>query len=261
MSLTTQLQELDRVIAASAPAFHGTLEGPASEAELATLRAEIDNLPEDVVAWVGWHAGSEEGFIPGTSFGLMWIEEVITELRFARSTDGPPELAGTTFVPLLTGRDGNVMYYVVTEAGEVAVWEYARGTRVKTTSFAAWVDGVRDAWQREASTLRVAWVRRQRSPMGWHEIHLPSRARTRLRTLLAHLPLTIDEGRRDGAPTVTIEIGPAPSWRVPVATDERVEIILTTAGAAELVVALGDKKKPTIRVPGIDDLRIALIDR
>jgi len=260
MSLSTHLEELERRIAATDPAFSKTLEGPAPEAELATLRAELE-LPDDVAAWFAWHAGSERGFIPGTSFGLIYMEEVLSELRFARSADGPPELVSTRFVPLLTGRNGNLIYYVVTETGDGAIWEYARGTRVKTTSFATWFETVCEAWRAEGTTLRVPWVRRQRSPMGWHLLQLPARARPRLRTLLAHLPITIDEGRVDGAPAITMESGDTPSWRVRADASECVEIVLTAAGVDELALAVADKKQSTIRVPGLDDLRIALVDR
>ena len=218
-------------------------------------------MPDDAAAWFGWHAGSPDGFIPGTPFGLPTIQEAIAEVRFARSADGSPELATNKFVPLLTGRDGNLMYYVVTQAGEAAVWEYERGERVKTTGFATWLDAVLQAWRAESGTLRVEWFRSQRSPMGWHELHLPSRGRTRLRKLLAHLPITIDTGRIDRAPAVTIEEGPTSSWSVRDEANGRLEITLTKAGAGELIAALADRTKPTVRVPGLDDLRIALVDR
>src|SRR5688572_9157659 len=112
--MTKLLEDLDKLIATSAPSFHETLEAPATDAELTALRAEVGTLPDDVVAWFGWHAGSLDGFLPGTPFGIPTIQEAIAEIRFVRSVEGSPELAATTFVPLLTGRDGYLMYYVVT---------------------------------------------------------------------------------------------------------------------------------------------------
>jgi hypothetical protein len=37
--------------------------------------------------------------------------------------------------------------------------------------------------------------------------------------------------------------------------------MLTSAGANELIASLADNTKPTVRVPGLEDLRIALVDR
>lgn len=256
------LQLLDEAIAAASPSFHKKLNAGATEAELGALSAEAGALPDDVLAWFRWRAGSSDGFLSGTSWGLVTIEEAIDEIRFARSASGSPELAAHSFVPLLTGRDGGLMYYVDVN-GSAFIWEYDRGTRVKTTPFAAWLSSLVERWRAESAVLRVAWVRWQRSPIGGEELHLPARSRAKLRTLLAGSSFKIEDCvRLDGSSAARISIGPVPGWRRSDAGGgAQCDIVLTREGATQLAAALADKKKETFRVPQLDELRLAFLDR
>ncbi|HSO37545.1 MAG TPA: hypothetical protein VLT33_33700 [Labilithrix sp.] len=258
-----RLRALDELISAAAPTFHKKMEPGATDAQLDDLRAAVGVLPNDVETWFRWHAGSGDGLVPGTAWGQVMIEEAIREVHFARSPSGSPELAASTFVPLLSARDGGLMYYVASANGDGSVWEYDRGERTKTTPFREWLDALIETWRSQGSVLRVEWFRSQRSMTGAQEIHLPKRARGRLRKLLEQLPMKIEDCvRLDGTSAARIEAGPTPSWTARAdLSGGQIDIVLTPEGARELAASLADKKKETIRIPGLEDLRVALLDR
>jgi hypothetical protein len=263
MDLDAQLNHLDRLIASAAPTFHKRMQPGASDQAIEGLRAEAGTLPEDVVTWFRWHAGAGDGFLPDTSWGIPTIDEVIAEIRFVRAERRPSDLAPHVFAPIMTGRDGQFIYYVQDSDGTRSIWKYDRGERVETISFEAWLPRLIERWRAEGAILRVAWVRRQRSPMGWQELHLPARARAKLRERIAQLPLKIEAGaRKDGWSDVRIDEGPTPSWQENAeGTGDQLVITLTTEGARELAAALADKKMETVRLPGLDDWRLCLLDR
>lgn len=223
----------------------------ASESELEMLRSAVGQLPEEAEAWFRWHAGSGDGLFPGTSWGLLTVAEARAEHDLAKTL---PELNGLIFVPIVTGRDGRVMLLVTTAAG-LEVWAYDRGDRVEVTAFEAWTERLLAAWSTEAAVLRVQWVRRQRSPMGWNELHLPTRARAKFKAMLAQLPFFIrDVERLDGTSPARFQLGATPAW----ATDEgdRLVVTLTMEAAAELVAALADRSQDSFFLPGVDGCRV-----
>lgn len=263
MSLTNRLEALDARIRTVAPAFHRGMSAGATEAELDLLRAEAGGLPEDVAAWYRWHAGSGDGLVPGTAWGLLTIKEALDEMAFAKSSSGPPELSPNVFVPILTGRDGRILYYVIDPDGDAAVWEYDRGDRVRVTRFEDWLVEFTASWTQEGAVLRVAWVRIERSPMGWHELHLPLASRSKLKTRLASLPLRIQRSvSTDGTSDVRFEIGSVPHWHQnEPGSDDRLVISLSGEGARQLSQSLADKTKESFRILDVDDLRLVLSSR
>ena len=257
--LFERLRELDNRLARAAPAFHRKLEPPATQEQLAALVAEAGDLPADVLVWFGWHAGSGDGFIPGTSWGLATPEEAADAIRIARVD---PQLAAQTFVPLLTGRDGSLVYYVVV-ASEPEIWEYDRGERVRTTSFRDWIAKLLAAWDVEAAVLRVAWMRWQRSPLGWHELHLPASARAKWRRLLEKPPFRVtDASYVDGTFPLLVSLGERSEW-VPTSENRKQALIqLTEEGARALASTMAkEKQRETFVLPGIEDLRVAFVSR
>jgi hypothetical protein len=257
--LTEALRALDAAIKQKKARFHATMSPGASAAELDALRAEIGSLSPDVATWLAWHAGSDQGFIPGTELALVCLQDVVSEIRFVRSVAGRAELASRSFAPLLSAHDGHVLYYVAPEAGSgtAEVWEYDRGEQLKRTEFGRWLEEVREAWANESAKVRVQWSRVVRSPIGWTELVLPTSARAKLRKALACLPVLIDEGSVD--PTARIVEGTAPGWMRPAGRP--MEVIVTRAGADELAALLADKQRSTVRVPGIEDLRLGFHER
>jgi hypothetical protein len=262
VSLTNRLTALDERIRSINPAFHEGMGAGATDSELDLLRAATGALPADVAAWYRWHAGSGSGLVPGTEWGLLTIKEALAEIAFAKSSSGPPELSSNVFVPILTGRDGRLMYYVIVPDGDAAVWEHDRGDRVKVTRFEDWLEQLTASWTQEGAVLRVAWVRRERSPMGWHELHLPSNSRAKLKTLLRSLPLRIQTSvSTNGTSDVRFEMG-APSWREnEQGSDDRVVVSLSSEGAQQLSQALADKSNESFRIPDVEDLRLKLSQR
>ena len=103
--LTTLLAEIDVAIAAVKPKFKA--QPPATPAQLAQLRAAFGELPADVLEWFAWHNGSGDGFLPGTAWGLITVDEACSEIR-GRIGSNLPEV----FCPLVTGRDDCFFLYV-----------------------------------------------------------------------------------------------------------------------------------------------------
>lgn len=251
MDTTERLKQLEELLGASAPSMRRKLKPGATDAELQALAAEVAPLPGDVEAWFRWHNGSGDGFLPDTAWGLITVHEALEELRFARSDRGARELAATTCVPLLTGRDGCLAWYAV-EGSEALVWTYERGVRTRSSSFAAWLDAIEAAWRRNQVTLRADAAPWRRSMVGSHTLHVPRRQRAKLCSLLTQLPCIV--ASTDA--TVRLEVGATPSWRVDA--DDTVIIELTQEGALELARALANKKNVAWPLPGLADVNLEL---
>lgn len=119
--LTTLLAEIDVAIAAVKPKFKA--QPPATPAQLAQLRAAFGELPADVLEWFAWHNGSGDGFLPGTAWGLITVDEACSEIR-GRIGSNLPEV----FCPLVTGRDGCFFLYVPGARAQISV---GRGRHVQ----------------------------------------------------------------------------------------------------------------------------------
>ncbi len=258
VTLDDTLRALDAAIAGAAPTFHAQLAPGLTDAGLAQVRAAYGALPEPAEAWYRWHAGSGDGFVPGTSWGLLVLGEILSE-----RTRAPGELDRGTFAPLVTGRDGRLVYLVERPAQPLLVATYDRGEVASEMPFEMWLASLQATWRDEATLLRVPWIRWERSPMGGRGLYLPGGIRDDVRARLAAPPVRItDATYTDGSLPVRITIGDAPRWT----EDEHhaalgLEIVITADGARALAVALADASNPLVRVPGLEDLRLGFGDR
>ena len=184
-TLEATLLDLDEIIRKVSRAFHKTLGAGASEATLARLAAATGPLPADIATWFTWHDGSRDGFLPDTSWGLIDVDEAISEVAFLRTKAGPPALQQITFcVPLATARDGGLLYYCRSAGAGPVIAHYDRGELVDTTPFESWLASVVEVWRAEGAIVRPKILRTTRTFTGIREIQLSKSARKRLLELL-----------------------------------------------------------------------------
>lgn len=98
--------------------------------------------------------------------------------------------------------------------------------------------------------------------MGWHELHLPTAARSKLKAVINQLPLRIENAKRlDGASPIAFEIGAEAKCTIHEEGPRKLDVMLTEAGVNELGKLLAEKSKESFRLPGLEDFRLVFSAR
>lgn len=256
MTIVAELAALDARVAARNPALHASLHAGATDADIERIRAAYTSIPAFAEAWYRWHAGSDDGIVPGTCWGLLHVEEVLGEHSPSLA---PPDLPAGAWAPLLTGRDGRMVCILESAPDVILAVTYDRGDLVDSEPFATWFASLRSAWEREASSVRVSFLRSWRSPMGWKAVVLPAQSRPAIARMLDGSRAAITDAEyHDGRVPLTIERGAVSR----VHDDGReLRIELTDHDLAQLRDALENDERDTVALPGIADLRLVFSDQ
>lgn len=135
------------------------------------------------------------------------------------------------------------------------MWPYDHGDIGKSEPFAPWLRSLLETWRAESTTLRVAWVRVGRSPLGWNQVELPAASCRRVVALVRALA-DIAGARITGSyGDLRLRTAGESSW---TKTDERnVEVHIARDRLAELAAAL--ETESSAEIPGLD-ARISFSD-
>ena len=242
--LAQLLKDLDSAVLKAAPKLHRQLGPPSSPDALAAVRTALNGeLRAEVEAWFAWHDGSPDGFVPGTSIGLIDAQEAVKEIEFLCTHPAARTLPPGS-CPLMTDRGGGLWIWV--PAGEM--WTYDRGDINHTEPFLERLDRLLAAWVDEASTLRVAFVRGGRSMMGWQQLELPATSKKKVLSLGPGSSLLLSSE----SSSVRIGLGDTPRLDLQA---RPIALVLTPQMLASL------KHEDSILLPGDVEQKVVFTDR